>query len=1170
MAEPTREVDGFLVTPGADGAPTRIVPRPPDFTPDPVPSFTPDPPAAGGLPTLTPDQVLGQIRASEGVTAEPQTGEQPRGLWDRFMEGVMQGFGERPTGITEEDMQQFPALREQRGLRAAAGAADTALRAPGAVIGGVAGLVSGAAEPVVGRYGADQIMRDTSQVLQTAPGVGVPTQLATGVRAPKAAPARAAAAPEAPAARVVLEPIDVAEPGQKFYDIKSPDGQILGTVYTRMDGNKVTVENIEAAQGANALGPAVIRDVLREYQRLNPTTEIVGGERLSGARFGGDRVPRGVDVEVAVPPAAPPPPPRGRNGGPPLTPDDNAILARLGRQPKEGLDIDPYTQLVDDLHPIKRAVTELENGVTDAVNDPYTQFRLTRGSAGKADHMLKFGTLDFNSLGRVGEPLEVILKPLRGEREQFTAYLLAKAAIENDRLGKPTGIPLAEAQRVVDANRARYEPFANRLYAFENSTLQYAVDAGLVSAEHAANMRAARQAYIPLNRAVEGSRTPKRFNVLNPIKRMRGSEEKILDPLDSIIRNTYTIVEMAERNRAAQTLADFADGALAQKVTPPVRPVHVTAREFTRAAEDMGIPPEMLGDAAGFDVLRRDLNTGLKENEFALYRNGKREVYKTDPDIANAVKSMDKLELGLLDTMAAPFAKTLRAGVTADPGYMGRNIVRDQISAAIQSKHGYRPGIDFVRGLWKRARKGEAYQDFLKSGATQSTLVAQDRNYSNPFLRKYGADRPSGQILKDSITRPIEILQDISETMDNATRLGEYMRATKGRRDVGSVMKGGIAGRDVTQDFQRIGAKIRGWNRIVPFMNGQIQGLDRELMTGAKAMKSPKTAAKYAAKVAAYITIPSVYLWMANKDDPRYQNAPDWEKDQYWFIMPEDPNAPPIRIPRGFTLGHLAGALPDRMLDQYFKDHPQEYDKFAKRVLGTMAPNFIPTLVLPGIEQVANKSMFTGAPLVSQRLEKLESGEHKTNQTSRTAEVIAGGLSKVPGVENTKVGLASPAIVDNYIRQWGGTLGRYGAMVADKGLEAWGAVEKRSPPPERRLSDIPVIKTFISQYPSAGAQPIQDFYEKHDKIEKAFATARMQQKREGGEPPTVTRVMAYKRRLDGQHKLVRETWEDKDLSAREKREIIDKAYLEMLNIAQEGLAVIREAGSIVKKNYGGP
>jgi hypothetical protein len=80
--------------------------------------------------------------------------------------------------------------------------------------------------------------------------------------------------------------------------------------------------------------------------------------------------------------------------------------------------------------------------------------------------------------------------------------------------------------------------------------------------------------------------------------------------------------------------------------------------------------------------------------------------------------------------------------------------------------------------------------------------------------------------------------------------------------------------------------------------------------------------------VAAGVTLPSVLLWMANHDDPRYKDIPTWQKDLFWIVMTDEHV---YRIPKPFEIGVIFGSVPERMLDKFAADDPEAFKHFGGR-----------------------------------------------------------------------------------------------------------------------------------------------------------------------------------------------------------------------------------------------
>lgn len=881
---------------------------------------------------------------------------------------------------------------------------------------------------------------------------------------------------------------------------------------------------------------------------------------------------RGVGQAAHGPPHIPPPPHppagMGHNMGPPMgpTPEEahRAVMDTIAPPPKESEPLDLYTKGVDNLHPIKRAMGEKAGSISDVptIMNPYEQFRLARGSAGKAEHMLRFGTLNFNDLSKVGDSFEDIMKPIveAGERDEFVSYLKARHALEMERHGVASGVPMDAALVNFQANVQRFEGAATRMDEYQANVLDYLKDSGIISEKAAENMRDKWTTYIPMYRAIEGQPVnPSEFNVKNPLMRRSGSGEKTLDPIENVIRNTFSMTEMAERNRASDTFVKHFQARPGQiplqKVRQPVLPTHVSAKETRDFLEAQGIDTSGLTDQdlSGMAVFRHGKQQQLRPGEFVRYVDGKREVWRTDPAIANAITNMDGAELGVFTKVMGAPARWLRAGVTLNPAYMLRNIHRDQLTAFVQSKHNYRPLWDYMSGMKSRLSKDDDYQNWLKSGGAQATMVAQDRRYDNPLMRKYGA-KPN---LLEMARRfsPLDGLRHVGEAMDNATRIGEFKRATKGSDDVADIMSGGMASRDVTQDFQRRGSATKSYIHMTSFAGGQIQGIDREINNLLRG--DAKRRFGVAAKIATSITVPSILLWWKNKDDPRFQNESNQVKDRYWLIYPDDPNGEPIRITKGFSTGIAFSAPTERFLDQIYRERPEAFKDLAASLGESMLPSYLPTALVPGAEHLTNKTALSKfqRDLVPRRYDKTQAQEQYHPGTSETAKALGKGISKVVGDKS----IASPIIIDNYIRGYGGDLAKLGAKGVDTLMRAAGVAdttggEKATP----KGSDMPILGSFVQRYPSGGLQPIQDFYSKYDELERLHGTRKFLDRRgrtaEADAMPQMMRLSGVKRRMDMLQKRLREAQDDPGLSADQKRKEIDATYLELLVTAQDGLS----------------
>ena len=158
-----------------------------------------------------------------------------------------------------------------------------------------------------------------------------------------------------------------------------------------------------------------------------------------------------------------------------------------------------------------------------------------------------------------------------------------------------------------------------------------------------------------------------------------------------------------------------------------------------------------------------------------------------------------------------------------------------------------------------------------------------------------------------------------------------------------------------------------------------------------------------------------------------------------------------FRIPKPFELGVIFGTLAERVLDYIYTEDPAAFKGYLNTVKQTGLPDILPTAFTGWIEAFyANKSFFTGRPIVPVGEERLPAGHQYGNYTSETAKLI-GRLLKI-----------SPRKADHIAYSYGGGLARYGTKVLDQLIKAVSATEKVTKPAST-LADYPVMGAFTSR-----------------------------------------------------------------------------------------------------------
>lgn len=852
------------------------------------------------------------------------------------------------------------------------------------------------------------------------------------------------------------------------------------------------------------------------------------------------------------------------------------ILSQVGAkaEPESGSKLptkqELYKDFVDRLDPIKTASEHIIDGKLDTLKadeNPYILSRMASDYKAKAKHFFERGTLDFKTLAINGKGLKEIIEPHVNDLDGFAAYLISKRVVEVEGRGITSGFDVDAAREVVKAGRSRYDAAGKEMVDFQNRVLQYAKDSGLVSGKSYEALVEAGKAYLPLSRVLNAEEIAPsgKQGKSNPLKALRGSEKKIQNPFLSVLDNTETLMRMAEKNRAVESFVRLAaenESDLIKKVPAPMRPIEISENEVAKLFEAHGLNPE---DAEPFTIFRAQ-NKDLAENEFQVFRNGKREVYATDPILAQAFKALDgdKTATSLIFKMARGLTAIKKIGVTFTPDFIARNFFRDQLTAGTFTKGGAIPFTHVIGAMGDLIQKNDTYYNWLKAGGANGTFLEMGERYLNKDLLKLNEETSFMDAAFNIAKKPVEWMRIAGELTEQATRLAEAKRVMGGASSGSKVFEGGFASREVTVDFQRIGAKMSALNAITAFQNVSIQGLDRTF----RAVKDDPMGVSL--KAAAYITVPSVLLWWANKDDPRWKAAPRWEKDMFWFVMTKDTV---FRIPKPQELGILFGSVPERMLEKFFTDNPKALTDFESTMQNLVTPSLVPDALVPGVEQYFNRSMFTGHPIVPNRLEKRTGQYQYTEYTSETAKQLGKLVASMPNLRDSDA--ASPARIDALVTAWGGNLGRYAVQLADQLLTKSGAIPDPVKP-DPTLADYPFIKAFVVRYPSANAQQIQDFYDRNEKSEKTVNTIHALAKE--GDVENALKEMQLKVnndkliKLDGikgalgnMSNFIRLISNNKDMSPTDKRQQIDALYLQMIRAAELGNTYYDELEKALKE-----
>lgn len=796
-----------------------------------------------------------------------------------------------------------------------------------------------------------------------------------------------------------------------------------------------------------------------------------------------------------------------------------------------------YTALFDDLNAIKLAVKEMTGGIDLKVDDdPYALATLNHSWQSLAQTYLESGFVD-DKYEKSGKGLKEILDPI-ADKTTFQYYMVARRARELGLRQIKTGLEWQDVIDIIAKYDSEYAaPFAEVL-EYQDNILRQLVKEQIISKEVYTAVKLMNQDYVPMYRVIESFTkrgTGKGMQASNPMRGIKGSEADIIAPLESIIKNTYLFTAMAEKNRiglAFWRITENFDGTgkYMEKIPAPMKGQSFTISEIENVLLDAGLEEETLKKINLNEVatIFRPGRYSKNENVITIYKDGKPMYFEVhNEDLYRALEGLDRESSNTLIKILSYPAKALRAGAILNPDFLLKNPTRDALTALIYSRYGFVPGFDTVRGLFHAIKKDKLYYQAMASGALQSSFVSMDRNYLQSSMKDLLTDSVKDKAL-NIVTNPLEALRMLSEFSESATRLGEFAR---GIEKYGSTREGvqraALATREVAIDFARGGNVSKSANRAIAFFNSSLQGTDKMIR------EFKRDPFGMTLKSVAYITIPSLLLYAKNKDEPRYQELPDWQKDLFWIILTEDKI---FRIPKPFELGVLFGSAFERIAEYIDKKDPKAFDGFGESLETSLVPGYLPTAMIPIIEALTNYSLFKQYRLVSDALLGKEPWAQYTEYTSETAKAIGKILN------------VSPILVENTIYGYGAGLAKYGTDIVDVVLKAANLVEGKTTP-GKGIEELPLIKGFMAvAYRNAAS--INEFYDLKTEISRKINTydsvdpkLKLQQKQL---EVTAVELGKIRKQIDAIYGNPRYT-------AERQKELIDKLNIQMVNLARRSL-----------------
>ncbi len=769
------------------------------------------------------------------------------------------------------------------------------------------------------------------------------------------------------------------------------------------------------------------------------------------------------------------------------------------------------TQFVDDLGNLKTLEKDVKGSISSAEDSIYKTARLHKGAPEQASEFIRTEL----------EPVIKNYESAGGNYKDLGNYALAKHAEDVNAAGIKSGFSDAEIKATLDKlYTPEIEAARQQLLKVSDKLLDDLKSANMISAEQLTNLKTKWKNYMPLSRSFDDAKVDfsrglsgSFSNVASPIKKLGGSERKVIDPIESMIKNIYKTTDAIAKNEVGVQLAKLSD-------------LDVN-NSFIRQLD--------AGEKVG------------RKNVVNVVLDGKKVPFEVEPEIFKTFNNLDKESSNMLIDILSKPASVLRAGATLTPEFAFRNPIRDVQNAFVVSKSGFNPITDFAAGLASTIKKDDLYSQWLKEGGGYGNILSMDRAKHKEVLKKIVKQPVTEKFI--NVMNPksfIELLRGMSDLTESATKVGEFRAAL---RSGATPKEAAFRARDL-MDFARAGSSVRPANKVVAFLNANIQGKSKIL----RAIKeNPKSVS---AKLITSMALPTVgvYAWNKKQATPEQaqtiKEAPDWLKSTFWLVA--IPGTKQVaRIPKPFDISAAANGT-ERFLDYALENDKEAFDDFLGQ---TIKDQSVPTMIsgiLPIIEGMSNYSFFRESPIIPLREKGLQRQDQFDVRTSELAKAISQPTGKILGEESN---LASPRVIDYILKSSTGGLGSSALNISDWLLDKSGVVDKPEKP-AGGVTQLPVLKGFLVNE-SSTVKSLGEVYDLREKLTQERGSFRHnnpdKQNADYEYNDRLKEVTAVTKEISALSKEIRQISEHKTMTSEEKKSKIDKLIKKRNNISVEAM-----------------
>ena len=519
---------------------------------------------------------------------------------------------------------------------------------------------------------------------------------------------------------------------------------------------------------------------------------------------------------------------------------------------------------------------------------------------------------------------------------------------------------------------AKLQQTADQLYEYQRNIFnQYLVKSGLFSKEEAARIMSQNQRYVPFKRVMDKvdeslgvipGRQAASIGSRNMVQGIKGSDRQIIDPLQSIVENTYKLVGAAKRNEAASSIINLAPN----------------------------LPKGLIKEVS---------KAGPEDTVMHAFQNGVKHTFAVPKDVAEAAKGLNEESMStIIKILSAPTRVFRETATGLNPEFGPKNVARDLQTAFITNGVGPVQWAKSFAHYLTRNKGGEGqriFDEFQKAGGVTSRI-----SLDQPTLKKSVTEITKGN--GTLIAHPIKLLESIAQASEQPTRLAVFEKALKEQAKNGvtgedALRNAAMAAQEGTVNFARRGSATQSANAIYAFLNARVQGTDRIL----RSLKNDPV--KTSARLGMVAMAPALSAYAYNRQFPEYFDprvvSPSDKQNNFILMAPWLGKDRYLKIPKG-DVGKLANPV-EAFMEYADGKGDNKLSSEIGKTLAAFLPtqnigDIVPTAVRPLVEDAVNKNFFTDTPIVPDYKKNFPAAKQDNSSTAAIYRQIGDMLGVSP------------------------------------------------------------------------------------------------------------------------------------------------------------------------------